>query len=320
MVASDRAGVLADRRSRYHCSPEDVGPSCKGPNDIMALMRRRDLLLTAAVTSVLGHSQPEPAPVRKGRIKQAAFVQNFDQSLSFDEMCAEAASLGMKGFDAVPSQSWPILRKHGLIPTLAYPNVTPPPFTDGIGRSEHQDEMVRLAHAEIDLCAEHGCPTIPFVGGQRRGVSYEQGADNCVGFLNRIKAHAEDKGINLCLEIMNKYDRPDQFCDHVAWGLEVCRRVNSPHVKLLFDVYHVQITDGDICRTIRDKIAWIVHFHVGGVPGRHEPDTTQELNYRFIAQTIADLGFAGYVAHEWTPSPGRSPGQSLAQAVEILDV
>jgi hydroxypyruvate isomerase len=142
---------------------------------------------------------------------------------------------------------------------------------------------------------------------------------NCVGFFNRVKAHAEDKGVNLCTEIMNKYDRPDQFCDHVAWGFEVCKRVNSPRVKLLFDIYHAQIADGDICRTIRENMAWIVHFHVGGVPGRHEPDATQELNYRFIAQTIADLGFAGYVAHEWKPSPGRNPTEALAQAVEILD-
>jgi len=283
-------------------------------------MRRRDVLVTAAATIAFGYSQPQPTSTRKGRIKQAAFVQNFSPALSFEEMCSEAARLGIKGFDAVPSQNWPTLRKYGLIPTLAYPNVPPPPFTDGIARREHQDEMVRLAHAEIDLCAAQGCLTIPFASGQRRGVSYEQGADNCVAFFNRIKAHAEDKGVNLCTEIMNKYDRPDQFCDHVAWGFEVCKRVNSPRVKLLFDIYHAQITDRDICRTIRDNIAWIFHFHVAGVPGRHEPDATQELNYRFIAKTIADLGFTGYVAHEWTPSSGSATSQSLALAVDILDV
>ena len=131
---------------------------------------------------------------------------------------------------------------------------------------------------------------IPVVGGQRRGLSFEAGADNCVSFFNRIKAHAEDKGITVCIEVMNKYDRPDQFCDHVTWGVDVCRRVNSPRIKLLFDIYHVQIQDGDICRNLRDNLQWIAHIHTAGVPGRHEIDETQELNYRFIAQTWLILG------------------------------
>jgi len=275
--------------------------------------------VASAVATALARAQSPPVAPRKGRIKQSAFTLNFDPATSFEAMCSEAARLGLKGFDAVDAKNWATLRKYDLIPTLAYPNVTPPPFSDGIGHKEFHDRMERLAHADIDLCAAHGCPTIPFAGGQRRGMSYEQGADNCVAFFNRVKVHAEDQGVNLCIETMNQYDRPDQFCNHVAWGVEVCKRVNSPRVKLLFDIYHAQITDGDICRHIQENIQWIVHFHVAGVPGRHEPDGTQELNYRFIAKTIADLGYSGYVAHEWTPSPGRNPIQSLALAADILD-
>jgi hydroxypyruvate isomerase len=141
-----------------------------------------------------------------------------------------------------------------------------------------------------------------------------------VAFFNRIKTHAEEKGITICIEIMNKVDRPDQMYDHVGWGVDVCRRVNSPRIKVLFDIYHAQITDGDVTRNITENIQWIAHFHTGGVPGRHEIDETQELNYRFIAQTIASLGFAGYVTHEYFPSPGRDPLQGLARAVEIMDV
>jgi len=152
-------------------------------------------------------------------------------------------------------------------------------------------------------------------------MSNAEGADNAVAFLNRMKARAEDKGVTMCVEVMNsKFDRPDQMCDHLAWGVDVIQRVNSPRVKILYDVYHAQIMDGDICRNIQRNFRWIAHFHTGGVPGRHEIDETQELNYRFIAKTIADLGYTGYIAHEFRPTPGRDPLQSLQEAIEIMTV
>jgi hydroxypyruvate isomerase len=144
--------------------------------------------------------------------------------------------------------------------------------------------------------------------------------------LNRVKGHAEDKGVTICIEVMNskfkdsRLGREDQICDHLAWGVDVCKRVNSPRVKVLFDIYHVQIMDGDICDNIRQNFAWIAHFHTGGVPGRHVIDSTQELNYRFIAQTIADLNFTDYVAHEFRPEPGHDPIEGLKQAIAIMNV
>lgn len=156
-------------------------------------------------------------------------------------------------------------------------------------------------------------------------MSYAEGADAAVAFFNRIKPYAEDKNVTICMGIMNTklatlgLGHPDQLRDHAAWGLEVCKRVNSSRMRLLYDIYHAQIMDGDLCQTIQENLPWIGHFHVGGVLGRHEIDETQELNYRFIARTIADLGFTGYIAHEYRPAPGRNPIASLQQAIEILD-
>ena len=253
-------------------------------------------------------------------MKQCVTRGVFDSNMPFEDTCREAARLGCKGFDLVPAQNWPILKKYGLIPTMRLPNmgVTIP---DGINRKDVQDDLVKSMRPAIDECAAGGCPNLITVSGSRRGMSDAEGADNSVAFLNRVKAQAEDKGVTICLELLNsKIDHKDQMCDHTAWGVEVCRRVNSPRVKLLFDIYHMQIMEGDICRTIRDNFLWIAHFHTGGVPGRHEIDGTQELNYHFVAQTIAELGFTGYIAHEYKLSPGHDGIQALNQAIELMDV
>jgi hydroxypyruvate isomerase len=140
-------------------------------------------------------------------------------------------------------------------------------------------------------------------------------------FLNKVKAHAEDKGVTICMELLNsKVNHKDYMCDHAPWGVEVAKRVNSPRVKLLFDIYHMQIMDGDIVRTVRDNIQYIAHFHTGGVPGRHEIDDTQELNYRVVAKAIADLGFTGFIAHEYSPAEGHDALKSLDEAMKIVDV
>ena len=152
-------------------------------------------------------------------------------------------------------------------------------------------------------------------------VADAEGADHCVEFLNRIKSHAEDKGVTVCMEYLNsKVNHKDYMFDHIAWGVDVMKRVNSPRVKILYDIYHAQIMDGDIVRSIRDHFQWIGHFHTGGNPGRHEIDDTQELNYHFIAQAIADLNYTGYVAHEYSPAAGHAAIASLTQAMKIMQV
>jgi len=281
-------------------------------------MRRRDFVAALAATGATC-AQTGKQTAATGRLKQCVTRFVFDPKMPFEDMCREAARVGCVGFDLVAPQDWPTLKKYGLIPTMSPTGgVT---IEDGLIHKEKHAAFLPLLSAAIDECASAGCPNIITVGGQRRGMSYAEGADNAAAFLNRIKAHAEDKGVNICMEVMNsKYDRIDQICDHIDWGVDVCKRVNSPRVKLLFDIYHMQIMDGDICRHIQQNFQWIAHFHTGGVPGRHEIDDTQELNYRFVAKTIADLGYTGYIAHEFRPSPGRDPVESLKQAIAIMTV
>jgi hydroxypyruvate isomerase len=298
-------------------------------------MQRRDFLTTiaaagaAAIISDNVHAQAVRSPIkRKGRIKQSLFRTVFGQDTpgltTLDEQCREAARLGAYGFELIQPSDWPTLKKYGLVPTMAPMIFTTIP--DGIVRQEQHDALEKALRAEVDVCVAGGCEKIITFAGQRKGMPYEQGLDNCEVFLNRVKGYLEDKSITLCLENTNsKYPdnvlgRPDQLCDHASWGFQLCKRVNSPRVKMLFDIYHAQVQDGNVVATIRDNIQWIAHFHTAGVPGRHEIDDTQELNYRLVAQTIADLGYTGYVAHEYRPTPGRDAITSIETDMAILDV
>jgi hydroxypyruvate isomerase len=176
-------------------------------------------------------------------------------------------------------------------------------------------------HAAIDEAKANGVPNIITFSGNRKGMGDAEGADNCVAWLNKVKAHAEDKGITICMEYLNsKVNHKDYMFDHIAWGVDVMKRVNSPRVKILYDIYHAQIMDGDIVRNIRDHFQWLGHFHTGGNPGRHEIDDTQELNYHFVMKAIADLGYTGFVSHEYSPSQGNDPIKELVRAMEVCTV
>ena len=279
-------------------------------------MRRRDFLPALAASAAAAQTAVE----RKGRLKQCVTRGVFGRSMSFEETCRVAADLGCKGYDLIGPADWPTLKKYGLIPTM-YPPGPGGTIPDALNRKENHDRLEKAMHAAIDEAAANGVPSVITFSGNRKGMADAEGADNCVASLNRMKAYAEDKGVNICMEYLNsKVNHKDYMFDHIAWGVDVMKRVNSPRVKILFDIYHAQIMDGDIVRNIRDNFPWIGHFHTGGNPGRHEIDETQELNYRFIAQAIADLGFTGYVAHEYSPAPGHDPVASLKRALEIFDV
>lgn len=280
-------------------------------------MRRRTFVTGLAAARAFAQSG---AVARNGKLKQCVTRGVFARSMPFEETCRQAARLGCKGYDLEGPENWPILKKYGLIPTM-YPPGPGGTITDALNRKENHERLEKSMHAAIDEAASNGVPNIITFSGNRRGMNDEEGADNCVAFLNRVKTHAEDRGINICMELLNsKVTHKDYMCDHTLWGAGVMKRVNSPRVKLLYDIYHLQIMEGDIARTIRENIQWIAHFHTGGNPGRHEIDGTQELNYRFIAQVIADLGFTGYIAHEYSPAQGRDAIESLNQALEIVDV
>jgi hydroxypyruvate isomerase len=292
-------------------------------------MKRREFLSTVAGAGVLAASPiaassqtPFNTP-RKGRLKQSVMASVWGQSqLSFEERCKTLARIGFKGVDLPNPQQIQIVRDNGLTPALLTGTGTS--FQDGLIRKEKHDMFEAEFHKGIDLCAQVGCPTLIALPGERRGMSYEEGADNAVAIFNRVKGYAEQKNITLCMEITNAKvaadQRTDQIFNHLAWGLDVCKKVNSPRVKILFDCYHVQIADGDVTRNMRDNFDKICHFHVAGVPSRNEIDDSNEVNYRFVASAIADLGYTGFIAHEFRPSAGRDPIKSIEACFDILNV
>lgn len=259
-----------------------------------------------------------------GRLKQAAMRQNFPNGMSFEDMVKIAAEIGLWGFDLAGPNDWPVLQKYGMQATAATGGGLN--FNDGVIHPETHDRIEQSLRPFIDQCAAGGCPNIIGIGGLKGNMSYEEGADNAVKFFNRVKSHLEDKGVTLVTEVVNtrftetRLGRAGQICDHIAWAADVMKRVNSPRVKILCDFYHLQIMDGDLIANLRTHYGQIGHFHTGGVPDRREIDDTQEINYRAVAKAIADLGFQGFVAHEYSVSPGRDPAKSLREAVEIMRV
>jgi hydroxypyruvate isomerase len=301
-------------------------------------MRRREFLgavtasVVAGATAVDGYDRilagaapaqsaaGTQAPPRKGRIKQGVTRGVFGRGAVLEDSCREAARLGIKGFDLIGPADWPTLKKYGLVPSM-YPGGPGGTIAVALNRKENHERLAALMHPAIDEAAANGVPNIITFSGNRNGMAEAEGADNCVAFLNTIKAHAEEKQITICMEYLNsKVNHKDYMFDHIAWGVDVMKRVNSPRVKILYDIYHAQIMDGDIVRNIRDHFQWIGHFHTGGNPGRHEIDDTQELNYRFVMQAIAELGYTGFVSHEYTPTQGHDPIPTLEKAIEICDV
>src|SRR5580765_5815935 len=291
-------------------------------------MRRREFLgtvgagLVAARTPLIGAQTPAPAApvVRKGRIKQGVTRGVFARGAALDDCCREAARLGIKGFDLIGPADWPTLKKYGLVPSM-YPPGPGGTIPEALNRRENHDRLRPLMHAAIDEAAANGVPNIITFSGNRNGMADAAGAESCVTFLNEVKAHAEEKQVTICMEYLNsKVNHKDYMFDHIAWGVDVVQRVNSPRVKILYDIYHAQIMDGDIVRNIRDHFQWIGHFHTGGNPDRKEIDETQELNYRFVAQAIADLKFDGYIGHEYSPRNPANAEASLKRAIEIFTV
>jgi hydroxypyruvate isomerase len=270
----------------------------------------------AAALPALPAQTPTSAPaLLQGRLKQSAARWCY-QKMSLDDLAREAARIGLKGIDLIGYQDWPVVQKYGLVPAMTPGAGT---IADGFNRRENHDRLVSEMEENLARASTNGVPNVITFSGNRRGQPDAEGLDNCVAGLNRVKKMAEDKGVTICMELLNsKIDHHDYQCDHTVWGVEVIKRVDSPRVKLLYDIYHMQIMEGDIIRTIRQNIAYIAHFHTGGVPGRHELDGTQELQWRAVAEAIVNTGFTGYFAHEFVPT--RDPMKSLEEAARLCDV
>jgi hydroxypyruvate isomerase len=277
-------------------------------------MTRRSFVPVAAALPALAQA-PAERLARKGRLKQSVSRWCFAK-IPMEDFCREVSRLGLVGIDLLGPAEWAVVQKFGLVPTLGSPGGKAGP----LNRKENHEVIEKQFREAIEKAAAAKVPNLIIMSGNRAGMSDQEGLDNCVAGLNRIKPIAEDKGVTIVLELLNsKVDHKDYMADRTAWAVEAIKRVNSPRIKVLYDIYHMQIMEGDVIRTIRQNIQYIGHFHTGGNPGRHEIDETQELNYRAIAQAIVDAGFTGYFAHEFVPARPE-PLKSLAQAVEICDV
>jgi hydroxypyruvate isomerase len=272
--------------------------------------------LAASALAPLGLRGETSAAARKGRIHQSVCRWCYKE-IPLDQLCGFATGIGLKGIDLLEVEEYEIPRRFGLICTMAHAGGGT--IADALNRPEHHAAIEAAFRTNIPLAAKAGIPNVITFSGNRRGMPDEEGARNTVAGLNRVKRIAEDHGVTLCLELLNsKVNHPDYMADHTAWGVGVMEAVNSPHVKLLYDIYHMQIMEGDLITTIRDNIAWIGHFHTGGVPGRHELDDTQEVQWDAVMRAIVDTGFTGYVAHEFVPA--RDPFTSLRAAADRCDV
>jgi hydroxypyruvate isomerase len=281
-------------------------------------MTRRQLLVSGAALPLAAQTDAPQKKQRRGRLKQGVCGSVFGRGMSFEDQCKNAARLGVQVIDLVEPDRWATIEKYGL-----KPNMIPGGghLQDGLNEEANHASIEKAFQEKLPLCAKHKVSTMIALSGNRRGKTDEQGWDTSFKILKKVVPIAESEGVTICLELLNsKVDHKDYQCDHTAWGVELAKRVNSPRFKLLDDIYHMQIMEGDVIRTIRENIQYIGHFHTAGVPGRHQFDDTQELNYKAIAQAIVDLGYTGYMSHEYSPSAGSDPLTVLDQMLTICDV
>src|ERR1700676_2596830 len=283
----------------------------------------RRTMLKSALSGVTMASDPsiswpaQDVPVkRKGQIRQSVSRWCYKQ-IALEERGAYPAQIGLKGIYLLNPEEDEIPGRHGLVCSMGYAGGGE--IVSAMNRVENHARIEEGFRKYIPLAAKAGVPNVITFSGNRAGMSDEEGARNTIAGLNRVKKIAEDNGVVICMELLNsKVNHKDYMCDHTAWGVQVVQAVNSPHVKLLYDIYHMQIMEGDLIATIQANIQWLAHFHTGGVPGRHELDGTQEVQWDGVMRGIAATSFQGYVAHEFVPT--RDPLTSLRQAVDLCDV
>ncbi|HEY7210839.1 MAG TPA: sugar phosphate isomerase/epimerase family protein [Bryobacteraceae bacterium] len=284
-------------------------------------MNRRKVLQSAVTAGAAALGQPaiSLAAGGGGRLKQGVSYWTYQKWFTLDELCKEAVRIGLKGIDLVTPDQYATVQKYGLVPSMTAasdPNTIP----IGLNRVENHERVLAKIKSDITLAAAAKVPNVITFSGNRGGMPDAEGLANCAVALNKIKGYAEEKGVTVNLELLNsKVNHKDYMADHSAWGIELMKQVNSPRVKLLYDIYHMQIMEGDLIRTIRENIHYFGHFHTGGNPGRHELDETQEVTWRAVAGAIADTGYEGFLSHEFVPIKN-PPIRGLEQAFEICNV
>jgi hydroxypyruvate isomerase len=283
-------------------------------------MKRRDAITRMGGAVALGAAGIDVDAMREavrgaGRLKQSVCRWCYDK-IPLDTLCQAAKEIGLQSVELLDEGEWAVAKRHGL--TCAVAN-GPSDIALGFNRPSEHDRLVRESERLLPLVAAAGLPNMIVFSGNRGGMADAEGLENCVKGLQRITPTAERLGVTVVMELLNsKVDHKDYMCDRTPWGAELVRRVGSSRFKLLYDIYHMQIMEGDVIRTIRDNWDAIGHFHTGGVPGRNEIDETQELAYPTIMRAIADKGYTGFIGQEFIPK--RDPLTSLAQGVKICDV
>jgi len=294
-------------------------------------LSRRDMLHCAATagTALAGISAfrmcasangQTKKTVTKGRLNQSIAYWCFSKYWDIEKTCRIALQLGCKSIELVEPKDWPTLRKHGLVCALANSHW----FEKGMNNPKYHEMCLSKIREGIDACADFGFPNVITFTGLAEDIGPDEGIRNCVAGYKKIIGYAEKRKVNICLEILNSrvpvemVGVPGYQGDHTDYCMEIVRQVGSSRMKLLFDIFHVQIMDGDIISRIRQYEEYIGHYHTAGNPGRHELDDTQEINYRPIMQAIAETGFTGYIGHEFIPT--RDPLEGLSEAVTLCDV
>lgn len=268
-----------------------------------------------------GENQTESDQPLKGNINQSVVHWCFKKYWDIEKTAQIANQLGIKSIELTPPENWETLKKHGLTCAISSSHS----FKVGFNDPENWNQCIEILRKRIDECADGGVKNVITFTGMRNGISDEAGAKNCVAGFKKIIGHAEKKKVNLCLEMLNSRDdshpmkgHPGYQGDHTEYCIDIIKQVGSDRMKLLFDIYHVQIMDGDVIRRIRQHKDYIGHVHTAGNPGRGELDQKQEINYPPIMQALQEIGYQGYVGQEFIPT--RDPYQGLKQAVQLCDV
>jgi hydroxypyruvate isomerase len=287
-------------------------------------LSRRDALRAALVGSAalaapgLLSAQTHPSPLRlQAPFKHSVARWTFPK-LSIDQLCRAVKNIGFSAIDLVGPEDWATLKAHGVDSSMC--NGAEIGLKNGFAGREFHDELVARYTRHIDLVADAGYRNLICFSGNRNGMDPQDGLKHAEAGLKRILGHAEKRGVTLVMELLNsKVDHPDYLCDHSAWGIALCKRLGSRHFGLLYDIYHMQVMEGDIIASIRENHAYYLHYHTAGVPGRHEIGDDQELNYPAICRAIRETGFTGYLAQEFIPT-APDPLASLREAVRLCDV
>jgi hydroxypyruvate isomerase len=276
--------------------------------------------VAAAPLLAVEQSAANPLAAANGRVKHSVCAWCYSKCFDLDTLCRHAAAMGLKSVELVEPADWPILQKHGLICAMTPSHG----FHRGFAHKDEHAVCIDILKQRIDDCAAAGFPTVITFSGYRKGLPDDEGLHNAVVGLKQVIGYAEKKKINLCIEVLNSRvnvemkGHPDYMCDKVEWAAELCRQIASPRMTILFDIYHVQIMEGDIISRIKQYHQYIGHYHTAGVPGRNEIDDTQELSYPAIMRTIVETGYRGYVAQEFIPN--HDAVTSLRAAVKLCDV